>query len=181
MGTPREAPPANLICAITYSKGFNVEEALFALEELFGSMDAVSDTYLFSEFTDYYKEEMGEPLSKFFVSFEKLINREEIARFKLETNDLEEEFSVGGKRRVNIDPGYVAEAQLVLATCKGYAHRIYLKKGIYAEVTLIYRDGSFQPLEWTYPDYRSPMAISFFNRVRKGYLKKLKSRCPQGS
>ena len=119
---------------------------------------------------------MGSPLYKFFVSFERLIPREEIARIKLETNELEEEFSEDGRRRVNIDPGYVAEAQLVLPTTKGYSHRIYLNSGIFAEVTLIYEGKSFRPLEWTYPDYRSQLAIEFFNRVREGYLRKLRKR-----
>ena len=176
MGRPKEPSPANLICAITYREDFNVDEALFALSELYGDIELKSDAYCFSSYTDYYHDEMGSPLYKFFVSFERLIPREEIARIKLETNELEEEFSEDGRRRVNIDPGYVAEAQLVLPTTKGYSHRIYLNSGIFAEVTLIYEGKSFRPLEWTYPDYRSQLAIEFFNRVREGYFRKLRKR-----
>ncbi len=180
MGVPKKPSPANLICAITYSEGFNVEEALFALKECYGDIELKSLEYSFSSYTDYYEDEMGPNLTKFFISFRDLIQKEEIAKIKLETNEIEEEFSEAGKRRVNIDPGYVAEAQLVLPTTKGYAHRIYLRDGIFAEVTLIYRENTFQPLEWTYPDYRSSLAIDFFNQVRKRYLKKLRIvRCPQ--
>ncbi len=174
MGEPKKPLPVNLICAVTYSEGFNVDEALFALQELFGPFDLESERYDFSSYTDYYEPEMGRGLEKFFLSFERLIDPESIAEIKLETNSLEEEFALGGRRRVNLDPGYVGSAQLVLATTKGYAHRIYLKKGIYAEVTLIYRGGGFRPLEWTYPDYRSDLALRFFGRVRNLYLSKLK-------
>lgn len=175
MGRLKEPSPANLICAVTFSKNFNVEEALFALQELFGEMELESDHYNFSSYTDYYQEEMGKDLEKFFISFKELIPRDRIAEIKIETNQLEEEFSIKNKRLVNLDPGYVAEAQLVLPTTKGYAHRIYLCKRIHAEVTLIYEKESFKPLPWTYPDYRSELAIEFFNRVRREYLKKLKS------
>lgn len=179
MGKPKEPKPANLICAITYASGVDKEEVEYALSEIFGEIELKSEEYLFDEFTDYYEDEMGTGLRKYFVSFKELIKRDEIADIKIKTNELEEEFAVkttsGFKRRVNIDPGYVAEAQLVLPTTKGYAHRIYLAKGIYAEVTLIYRDGSFQYLNWTYPDYRTEFVRSFFNKVRKLYLKKLQN------
>ncbi len=181
MGRPKEPAPANLICAITYSPSFDVGEALFALEELYGPVELKSGEYLFDHYTSYYRDEMGDGLRKFFVSFKEPVKREAISRIKLETNQLEEEFSLAGKRQVNLDPGYVAEAQLVLATTKGYAHRIYLANGIYAEVTLIYSGGTFRPLEWTYPDYRDALAIGFFNRVRELYLRKLRERrCLQG-
>ena len=178
MAKPKRPTPANLVCAVTYAKDVVCDEVLFALEELFGRIEDQSERYLFSQFTDYYEDEMGPELTKFFVSFEELVERDRLADIKLETNQLEEEFSVDGARRVNLDPGYVAEAQLVLATAKGYSHRVYLCKGIYAEVTLVYQGDSFRPLEWTYPDYRSEIAIGFFNRVRQRYLGKLrKMRC----
>jgi hypothetical protein len=66
------------------------------------------------------------------------------------TNGLEERLAAGGKRRVNIDPGYLARAHLILATGKGYTHRPYLRDGIYADLTLVFQQGGFQPLPWTY-------------------------------
>ena len=78
-------------------------------------------------------------------------------------------------RTVNIDPGYIDRMKLVLATTKDSSHRVYLGQGIYADVELIYRSGSFVCLEWTYPDYREKFAIEFFNTVRDAYLAQLKA------
>lgn len=79
-----------------------------------------------------------------------------------------------GKRRVNIDPGYLDSSKLVLASRKDYAHRIYLNKGVYGEVTLFYRQKTFTPWECTYPDYRSPPYLAAFNRIRELYRIQLK-------
>ncbi len=179
MGIPKIPNPANLICAITFAPNTELDEVEYALIDLFGEIDKKSEIYDFYKFTDYYENEMGKGLKKYFVSFKELIKREDIADIKLKTNELELEFAhktpEGFKRRVNIDPGYIAEAQLVLPTVKGYSHRIYLQKGIFAEVTLIFEHKSFKPLPWTYPDYRTELAIEFFNNVRENYLKKLKN------
>ena len=73
-------------------------------------------------------------------------------------------------RPINIDPGYVTPAKLVLATTKDRAHRIYLGRGIYAEVTLTYAKKAFQSMPWTYPDYRSEPYRRFFEQVRRDAL-----------
>ncbi len=178
MGIPKEPNPANLICAVTFSPQLDYEEIEYALTEIFGEIEDRSSFYDFDLFTNYYEEEMGKNLKKYFISFKELVKRSEIADIKLKTNELELEFAKREKdtfkRQANIDPGYVAEAQLVLPTVKGYAHRIYLRNGIFAEVTLIFEEKSFKPLPWTYPDYKTHLAIEFFNRVRKRYIQKLR-------
>ncbi|MEI8217519.1 MAG: DUF4416 family protein, partial [Elusimicrobiota bacterium] len=68
---------------------------------------------------------------------------------------------------MNIDPGYVTPAKVVLASTKDYSHRIYLSDGIYAEVTMMFQKGSYVFLPWTYSDYQSKAALQFFNRIRK--------------
>ena len=78
------------------------------------------------------------------------------------------------KRRVNLDPGYLLLSRLVLSTFKDFAHRIYLGRGVFAEVTLIFREGSFRPLPWTYPDYAAPETIALFNKAREDYKKLLR-------
>ena len=83
-------------------------------------------------------------------------------------------WTLGGKRRVNIDPGYISQSKLVLATTKDHSHRIYLGQGIFAEVTLRYYKGTFRAWEWTYPDYASPPYIAIFNHIRKLYKEQLK-------
>jgi hypothetical protein len=91
------------------------------------------------------------------------------------TNRLEKKYAApDGNRRINIDPGYIRLEHVILATTKGYAHRPYLRGGIYADLTLIYRNKSFQPLEWTYPDYRQEEVIALFNQFRKRYLEDLR-------
>jgi hypothetical protein len=92
-----------------------------------------------------------------------------LAEVKLATNDLEARWTKGGERRVNLDPGTLSLVQLVLASGKPAAHRVYLGRGIYAEVEYTYERGSFRPLPWTYPDYAEPATLGFFNRQRERY------------
>ncbi|HIC91403.1 MAG TPA: DUF4416 family protein, partial [Syntrophaceae bacterium] len=93
---------------------------------------------------------------------------------KLYTNSIEKHFCIDHKRRVNIDPGYITPERLVLATGKNYSHRIYLRDGIYADLTLIFKKGSFRPLEWTYPDYATSQVIELMNAIRKRYISQLR-------
>ena len=90
------------------------------------------------------------------------------------TNALETEFSVDQKRRVNIDPGYLVLERFVLATGKNFAHRIYLGRSIYADLTLVYRRGGFQTLPWTYPDYAAETMLKFLDQVRQKYVLEMK-------
>lgn len=118
--------------------------------------------------TDYYNSEMGAGIFRQWHAYEKMIIPDELAKIKTLTNSIEKEYSNEDKNRmVNIDPGYVSLSNLVLASAKNYSHRIYLELGIYAEVTLIFRHGHFMPLEWTYPDYKEPAALEFFEKVRE--------------
>jgi Domain of unknown function (DUF4416) len=149
------------------------DEAIFIktkekLIKKFGRVDFTSGCLEFN-YTDYYEAEMGKALKRRFISFSRLIPIQDLYRIKLYTNRLEQKFSNAKLRRINIDPGYVDLAKLVLATTKDYAHRIFLRKGIFAEITLSFRDGLFSANEWTYPDYRSKEYIDIFNQIRKLY------------
>lgn len=176
MGHPSQPVPVKLMMSLIACEEAFFLQAIEALKKGFGEIDFISERFPF-DFTDYYAEEMGENLFRHFITFESLISRESLPEIKLSTNLLEEEFaSPEGKRRVNIDPGYLCHCQLILATTKAYAHRLYLGKGIYADLTLLYRKKSFQPLEWTYPDYRQEKTIRLFNELRRGYLDKLHGR-----
>jgi len=127
-------------------------------------------------FTGYYRQEMGDQLWRKFLCFHHLIWPQDIISTKLFTNEIEQRFISGTppRRLVNLDPGYVTLAKLVLATTKDYSHRVYLNKGIYAEVTLRYVRGSgFAPWEWTYPDYRTSAYRTFFDGVRHIYQHQL--------
>ena len=170
--------PVKIFSAILYSETLELSPVMEQLSSLFGKSDHRSSDYIFS-FTDYYNAQMKTPLKKFFVSFEKLCRAEELSQWKGKTNELEEKFSIREKenilRLVNIDPGYLTSSQLVLATTKSFSHRIYLRNGIYAEVTLNYKKGGFIPNPWTYPDYRTEETLRFFNEVRSTYMEQIKS------
>ena len=102
----------------------------------------------------------------------------QIVDIKLKTNKIEDEvFTESGKRMVNIDPGYLTSAKVVLATTKNFQHRIYINRGIYAEVTLRYMKDGFSPWEWTFKDYKRKETIDFFNELRILYRQVLKSQC----
>lgn len=174
MGRPHEPRPAKLFMSLLFAKEEVLEDGLKDLRSLFGEIDWMSQRLPF-DWTDYYTEEMGSPLYRHFLTFSRLVSMEALPEIKAMTNRLEEAYALGeGKRRLNIDPGYVCLEHVVLATTKGYSHRPYLRNGIYADLTLIYRNGSFQPLEWTYPDYRDAETIQLFNGIRKAYRERLR-------
>ncbi|MCX7613178.1 MAG: DUF4416 family protein [Caldimicrobium sp.] len=128
----------------------------------------------FSSFTTYYNEEMGKPIWKNFYFFEKLREPEFLPELKHRCYQVERVTALPeGNRTVNIDPGYLNLAKVVLSTFKDYAHRIYLGNSVYAEVTLIYKERCFQSLPWTYPDYKTPQTLEIFNKARVYYKKRI--------
>lgn len=138
------------------------------LERYYGPIDLKSPVIPF-DFTDYYDDELGKGILRQYISFSRLIRPEYISKIKRQTIRMEGRFMMGERRRVNIDPGFVALDKLVLATTKNATYRIYLGKGIYAQSTLFFQKGTFHPWQWTYPDYKTDMAIEFFNKVRNVY------------
>ena len=175
MSLPQPSEPAKLVIGLLLRKIDSVAAPATKLSDAFGPIDTISPWLPF-DYTDYYAEEMGEPLFRRMFAFQRLIEQNELADIKLCTNDVENEYCRNGKRRVNIDPGYLLRERFVLATGKNYSHRIYIGKGIYADLTLIYRKGEFQSLEWTYPDYADRHVQDFLLRVRKRYINELKQK-----
>jgi hypothetical protein len=171
MGIVKIPPRALLFTGLLYNDSVDRESIFIVLNDLFGKTALVSASFPFTE-TLYYEAEMGKPIYRVFIGFENLIDPEDISDVKIRTNEIEEKlFSGSGGRDVNIDPGYLTRGKVVLATTKNYQHRIYLRRGIYAEVTLRYRGGSYKPWDWTYPDYKRAESVSFFNRLRELYIK----------
>jgi hypothetical protein len=160
-----------LFAGLIYQKKYehDVEEIL---SREFGEIFLRSDTIPFN-FTEYYVEEMGENLQRKWILFDRVIEMDSIVDTKNKTIMIEKGFfSTGGKRRVNIDPGYVTLSKVVLPTTKDCAHRIYLRDGIYAEITLIFFKGKWTPLKWTYRDYCTEIALEFFEKCRKFIFEK---------
>lgn len=170
MARPRAAQPVKLFVGLLSGDADLLRRTRQLLARHFGEIDLASEIWPFDQ-TDYYEPEMGSRLQRCFLSFEELIDPGGLPGVKLETNALEEKIAedclaLEISRPVNIDPGYVSLAKLVLATTKDRAHRLYLGSGIYGEVTLQYTQGNWQSQPWTYPDYRQREYHEFFVRVR---------------
>jgi hypothetical protein len=173
MSSPHVPQPAKLIVGAFMSDRAILGDVLAPMLETLGPIDMVSVWLPFDK-TDYYAAEMGSPLFRRLFGFQELIGQDALVDVKLFTNRIENRFSRAGKRMVNVDPGYLLPERFVLATGKNYAHRIFLRDGIYADLTLIYRDGRFCSLEWTYPDYAGEEIQSFLKSARNRYLFELK-------
>lgn len=169
MGSTSPPHPVLLLVAVSsrYDAALDWTRDKIAAE--FGPLGAVSPAFDFTE-TDYYTSTMGADLKKQFVIPSQPIDPGRLASIKILTNEWEAEYArLAGHpepRPLNLDPGYLTLAKLVLASTKDHAHRIYLADGIYAEVTLSYRGKSWQPFDWTYPDYRRGDFQEFFTASR---------------
>ena len=177
MSIPQPPESAKLVVSLFLKEKDIIADVAKDLSKKFGPVDMVSSWFPF-DYTEYYETEMGSPLFRRIFAFQNLIKQCALAEIKLATNDIEHKYSKRDKRRVNLDPGYMIKSRFVLATGKNYSHRIYIGKGIYADLTLIYTKGLFQKLPWTYPDYADKIMINYLNLVRNKYLADLKNSSP---
>ena len=173
MSIPSEADDVKLISSLFSSEKELIDKVINELAGILGATDRISPWLLFDR-TRYYEKEMGWPLHRRFVSFEKLARPESLVDIKLKAIEIENRYLQNGRRRINIDPGYISLERLILATGKNYTHRVYLSKGIFADLTLVFNRGTFKPLEWTYRDYSDPATIDYFNEERERYKKQLR-------
>ncbi len=174
MSHPAPPDPVFFFVAFTTKDKTLLEKVLPSLEKGFGTLRFASDFFDFSKFTDYYHKEMGKPLFKNFLFFTPLKNPEKLIELKHLCYKIEKNFSTSkGARKVNLDPGYMELSKIVLATFKNFSHRIYLGNSVYAEVTLIFKNGTFQGLPWSYPDYLANLDV--FQQARKIYKELIKN------
>jgi hypothetical protein len=173
MSKPTPAHPVKLVFSIFSAAVAQIDEVITMLSALYGQPDFISALLPF-DYTKYYGAEMGEKLVRRFLSMEKLIGPESLPAVKLTTNEIEDKLTAGRRRSVNIDPGYLSQAHLILATGKGYSHRPYLRDGIYADLTLIYQNRHYCSLPWTYPDYADEKQLEMFGKIRAKYMIQLK-------
>jgi Domain of unknown function (DUF4416) len=175
MGEIRPPLPVKLFVGMLTSLPEIVPRAELKLAELFGAVDLRSESFLFDQ-THYYDEQMGVPIYRYFVSFETLIEPSEIAGAKVKTNNLEAAFAAdysNPQRPINLDPGYLEQSKIVLASTKNYYHRILISGGIYAEVTLHFEEGAWQAFPWTFPDYKTGRYHGFLTSLRDLYRDQL--------
>jgi hypothetical protein len=177
MAEAKPFTPVKLICGLISGNPSVFAAVQDALSRLFGSIDSESPFFDFS-LTDYYEKQMGPGLRRKFMSFERLIPPESLSEIKLRTNALEEEMQSElqeVRRVVNIDPGYLDSASLIMATAKDFAHRVPLRNGIYAHLELLFGKDTVRCLDWTYPDFRSSQYHDWLLSVRRLYLAQIRA------
>ncbi|MBS3809489.1 MAG: DUF4416 family protein [Desulfobacterales bacterium] len=173
MSRPASPAHAKLVVGAFTAEGDLILPVAQKLSEKFGDIDLASNWFAF-DYTDYYEPEMGTGLLRRMMAFKSLVSQDALAEIKHATNEIEAQYCSKDKRRVNIDPGYLLRERFVLATGKNFSHRIYIGRGIYADLTLVYQKGAFRPLPWTYPDYTALDMLGFLQRVRSKYIFDLK-------
>jgi hypothetical protein len=173
MSIPREPEPATLVFSILSARfdcfwsGLKDE-----LAALFGPPASESGEFAFTH-TGYYDAELGSPIARRIVAFERLIAQDELVAVKLAANALEQEHASAGRRLFNLDPGLLTLERLVLATGKSFTHRIYLGRGIWADLTLIWQNGAWQRLPWTFPDYAGQELQACLTGLRSAHKARL--------
>ena len=183
MGQIRPPLPVKLFVGMLSPEPELFDACSQILQREFGPIAAVSACIPWDS-SDYYRGEMGPDILRKFLFFGQTVDPGRLASIKKYTNALENSYAVnaadGLRRRINLDPGYVTEAKVVLASTKDFAHRVYIGDGIYAEVTLKYsaKDRSFVPHELTYPDYRTAPQLALFNSVREDLRTHLRATRP---
>ena len=169
MGDVQEPKPVMLLLAVFSRHEDALDWARDWAIRNWGPLALESPRFPFEE-TAYYEQDMGSGLMKTFLVFERLVDPACLAAAKLASNQAERTFAASSghpeQRPLNLDPGYLNESKLVLASTKDHAHRIYLDQGIFAEITLRFHRKDWQPWEWTYPDYRRPDFQAFFSTAR---------------
>ena len=182
MGAVHAFNPVKLFIGVLVSNPKLLKEVESRLSGAYGPIDHRSDVLPF-DFTDYYEKEMGDLIDRVFFSFERLIEADQLPEIKRQTNRLEAEMAPllqTVKRPLNLDPGYLEHAKVVLASTKNFYHRIYLGGGIFAEVTMHFRNNTYQFFPWTYPDYQSKDYQEFFLKTRQIYRSQLRTMCIVG-
>ena len=162
---PAEPDAVKLFVGILYSRSDLAEVAINLLKETFGEIDYKSPEFEFT-ISDYYRQEMGWPINRKFVSHTNLINSKDIAKIKLQTNQLEDQLAIDGRRKVNLDPGYMDYNKVILASAKYNSQKIYIDLGIYADPTLWYENGTFAPYPYSFPDFKTGTYTKAFLHIR---------------
>jgi hypothetical protein len=164
MGQISEFKKVKLFCGLIFSQTAAAEKVKALLGEHFSAIDSQSALIPFA-LTDYYQIEMGKPLFRQFVSFQELLAPEKLPEIKIYTNGLEKQLAKAGKRTVNLDPGYMSDANVIIATSKNHYHRVPLKRGIYAHLEYVLKNKQIYFLPWTYPDFQTEPYLAFFKQL----------------
>jgi hypothetical protein len=167
----RRAVPraARLVVSAIYRDERILDAALPMLTDVLGEARFVGREFPFDH-TDHYSAEMGTPLFRRFLEAAATFPRDSLPDIKIGLERIERELSEEGRRKVNLDPGLVTPENFILGTGKNFTHRVYLRDGVFADLTLVFRKGAYRALPWTYPDYASGEIRSLLEGVRAEIL-----------
>jgi hypothetical protein len=168
MGRPTSPAPVKLFVLSLHHDVSVLEEAIDQFKNSWGDTDFVSDDFVFDE-TDYYEAEMGSGLLRRFYSFAQLISPDLIVEAKLHCNRIEDHWLREGRRQVNLDAGYLDTYKVILASAKFGGQKIYLRDGIYADMTLTMYKGKWESFLWGFPDFKSRKYDEVLRQIRELY------------
>lgn len=171
MARVQTPPPGRLIVSVIYNSIDGLADCLKLHEKQFGRVQF--ETIEIECSANRYHEEMGQQLSRRFFSFEKMVDRESLPDIKATCHKIERQ--LGDQvddytfRTVNVDPGILTPTNLIMSSHREQGHRVYLGKGVFAEVTLIWARGRFTQLPWTNADFCDEEAIRLFTDCRQTF------------
>lgn len=171
MRAPLEPVRALRVCSCLTARSELLPEVEARLSEEYGAIALHSPPYPF-DISDYYRDEMGENLTRTWYCFRELCEADALAAYRLATGRIEDELAVDGRRRVNLDPGYLDAGKLVLTSLKEAPDKIYLGRGVWAHTCLRYRFGGFVAPDHSFPDFRDGRFDAFMLEAR-ALLKRL--------
>lgn len=185
MAPPQIVVPVKLFVAVLWTDAAQLAGAFERMCDAWGPLDFTGPDHLFDA-TDYYDVEMGGRPQRRLAAFERLVPPESLRAIKLHSNAIEDELageaavlratgSPAGGRRVNLDVGYLDHAKVVLGSLKPAGQKIHLGDGVYADLVGRYRDGRYQPFEWTFPDFRDGRYDPDLAAMRRRYLEQLRT------
>lgn len=173
MAETKAPNPVKFFVAVLYAENKYLEKAREILQHTWGTLDFEGDAHHF-DVTNYYEPEMGSPILRKLVSFERLYCPTLLVEMKLKCNSIEQEMAIEGKRTVNLDAGYLDHNKVLLASAKEAGQKVYLDKGIYADLAGRYKNGKYQPFEWSFPDFRDGRYDNELLVMRKKCMSQLK-------
>lgn len=170
---PATPQQVKLLAGILFTDKGLLQHCSTLLADSFGPIDFRSRVFPFTV-SDYYFSEMGSPIHRIFVSFERLVGPGDLVNIKLQSNQIEGKLTVSGKRKVNIDTGYLDFDKVVLASAKYNGDKVYLGRGIWADLTMRYAKGEFRPYPWSFPDFKEGLYNKIFMEIRRRYKRQVK-------